>query len=297
MAVLTLCSVAGSPGTTTLAIGLALSWQRSVILVDADPGAYQAVLAGFLRGQIRTSKGLQRVAEAHRDRRPLAEVTHDQTMPLTEEGMHSRRLLPGFARPANAALFAPVWPDLVEAFFSYESAGIDVIVDIGRLDAHGLPQSLLQRSDVIGLVTQSSLRSVAGARNYAGMLSEQVRSAGGDQNTGLIMIGENQPYGRREIGRLLQLPVITAVADDPRSAAALSNGSRRSRKFDQAPLAKSLRQSCGDLRGWIDRRRVRLGWPGHDGSVGDAADHGVDQLRAPAEAPVGRLVRDSGSAG
>lgn len=296
MSLLTLCSAAGSPGTTTLAIGLTLSWERSVILVDADPGAYQAVLAGFLRGQIRTSKGLQRVAEAHRDRRPLTEVAHDQTMPLTEEGIHSRRLLPGFARPANAALFAPVWPDLVEAFLGYESAGIDVIIDIGRLDGHGLPQSLLQRSDVIGLVARSSLRSVASSRNYAAMLSEQMRSAGGDQNTGLIMIGHNQPYGRHEIGRLLQLPVMTTVADDPRSAAALSDGSRRSRKFDQAPLAKSLRHAVGDLRSWIDRRRGRVGWQGHDGPVGGAAGRG-DQLRARAGASVDGLIPEPGSAG
>ena len=36
MAIITLCSASGSPGVTTTALGLALSWTRPVILVEAD---------------------------------------------------------------------------------------------------------------------------------------------------------------------------------------------------------------------------------------------------------------------
>lgn len=290
MALIALGSAAGAPGVTTVAVGLALTWDRAVILVDADPGAHQAVLAGFLRGQVRTGKGLQRVAEAHRDRRPLAEVALDQTVSLTADDVHDRRLLPGFARPANAALFTPVWPNLIEALLGYESAGIDVIVDLGRVQAEGPPQAFLQRADVVALVTHSSLRAVAAARGCAAVLADQTRAVSGhDQNTGLVVVGENRPYSRREIGATLRLPVITTVATDAGSAAVLSDGSKRSRKFDQAPLTKSLHHARTEIQRWYARRRERLG-------LGEPANAATSPARdgAEADASLARIAGPSG---
>ena len=48
MAVVTLFSASGSPGVTVSALGMALAWQRHVMLVDADPTGSSAVLAGYL---------------------------------------------------------------------------------------------------------------------------------------------------------------------------------------------------------------------------------------------------------
>lgn len=291
MALMALGSAAGSPGVTTLAVGLALTWDRSVILVDADPGAHQAVLAGYLQGRVPTDKGLQRVAEAHRDRRPLAEVAHDQTVPLTQQGAHDRRLLPGFARSANAALFGPVWPNLIEALLSYEAAGIDIIVDLGRIQVESLSQALLQRADLVALTMRSSLRAVAAARSCAGFLSDPAQAgAGGDRNAGLIVVGENQPYSRREIGHALQLPVVAAIADDAGSAAALSDGCRRSRKFDQAPLAKSLHHTCSELHRWFTARRDGLGCPQAEeaptaGGSGNGAEEDADRASTVIDRP------------
>ena len=58
MAILILTSAGGSPGVTTLAVGLALTWPRPVLLADCDPGAHQAILAGYLTGQSSHGKGL-----------------------------------------------------------------------------------------------------------------------------------------------------------------------------------------------------------------------------------------------
>ncbi|QGN34566.1 hypothetical protein [Microlunatus sp. Gsoil 973] len=277
MAVIVLTSASGSPGVTTIAVGLTLTWHRSVLLVDADPGAHQAVLAGYLGGQVATGKGLQRVAEAHRDRRPLLEVVSDETVPLTAvelagEGTDhgddeaeradsgpSRRLLPGFARPANAGLFGPVWSDLADTFVRLETAGIDVIVDAGRMERQGLPQPLLDRGDLLLLVTRSNLRSLVSARTYAGVLREQARMAGREVGLGVIVVGEGKPYGSREIGRLLQMPVVSVLADDPTTAGAFSDGAPRSRRFDRSPLVRSLHRSVGELSGHVRRRRERLG--------------------------------------
>lgn len=298
MALIVLTSASGAPGVTTAAVGLTLTWHRSVLLVDADPGAHQAVLAGYLGGQLATGKGLQRVAEAHRDRRPLLEVVSDETVPLTaadhardgterpdppdvpDVAQHqapasgpSRRLLPGFARPANAGLFGPVWPDLSDAFVGLEAAGIDVLVDAGRMDRQGLPQPLVDRADLVLLVTRSNLRSLAAARTYAALLREQSRMAGGERNLGVLVVGEGMPYGSREIGRLLEIPVLCVLPDDPSNAAAFSDGAPRSRRFDRSALVRSLHHAVGDLTTQVRRRRGRLG---------------LDEQHAPAiPAPVG----------
>src|SRR5215211_4551386 len=130
---LILTSASGSPGVTTLGVGLALTWPRSVLLADCDPGAHQAILAGYLAGRSASGKGLLRVAEAHRDRRPLREVVLDQSLPLSAEEDPRRRFLPGFTKPGSAVHFDAVWEDLAEAFDRLADVEIDVIIDCGRM--------------------------------------------------------------------------------------------------------------------------------------------------------------------
>lgn len=299
MALIVLTSASGSPGVTTAAVGLTLTWQRSVLLVDADPGAHQAVLAGYLGGQLATGKGLQRVAEAHRDRRPLLEVVSDETVPLTA-GDHasdsadsdrttdtgpSRRLLPGFARPANAGLFGPVWPDLADTFVRLENAGVDVIVDAGRMERQGLPQPLVDRADLALLVTRSNLRCLAAARTYAGVLRDQSRMAAGELNLGVLVVGEGMPYGAREIGRLLEIPVVSVLPYDPATAVAFSDGAPRPRRFDRSQLVRALHHTVGDLTGHVRRRRGRLGLDDEPTPVLESVPVGVPR-RGPVEGPV-----------
>jgi hypothetical protein len=52
MSLIVLASASGSPGVTTTALGLALTWPRPVLLVEADPTGGSAVAAGYLRGQL-----------------------------------------------------------------------------------------------------------------------------------------------------------------------------------------------------------------------------------------------------
>ena len=189
MAILLLTSASGAPGVTTLGVGLALSWPRSVLLADCDPGAHQAVLAGYLAGTSAEGKGLLRVAEAHRDRRPLTEVVIDQSMPLAEDDTTSRLFLPGFARPSSAGLFAGAWPELAEAFVTLDDHGFDVIVDAGRLSHSGLPTALVERADLTALVLRSDLRSIVSARVHLLALREHPRLQASARSLGLILVG------------------------------------------------------------------------------------------------------------
>lgn len=253
MALLILTSASGAPGVTTLGVGLALTWPRSVLLADCDPGAHQSILAGFLAGRSAGGKGLLRVAEAHRDRRPLREVVLDQCEPLADDPGHRRVFLPGFTRPGSASHFGGVWADLAETFERLSDAGYDVIVDAGRLGAAGLPPPLVERAGQTCLVLRSNLRAVMAARVHLPTLRDHARLSETGGALGLIIVGESDPYSRFEIAKALGVPTLGVVAHDHRSAGHLSDGKPRSRKFDQSALITSISDLAATLAARLER--------------------------------------------
>ena len=260
MAILLLAGTGGSPGVTTLAVGMALTWPRPILLADCDPGAHQAILAGYLAGRSASGKGLLRVAEAHRDRRPLREAVLDQTLPLSAEEGSRRLFLPGFTRPASAQHFGGVWEDLAEAFDRLGEVDIDVIIDCGRLGPSGPPAALLERSAVTAVVVSSTLRSILSARVHLPTLRDHPRLASSDHGRlGLIVVGEGQPYRRGEIAKALEVPVITSIAHDRQSAAHLSDGRPRHRRFDTSPLTRSIRDAASQLSSTLQRSAELVG--------------------------------------
>lgn len=66
MAVYGLTSAAGSPGVTTVALGLALQWPGEVLLIDADPVGGSPILAGFYGGAVAHPGTLIELWSAHR---------------------------------------------------------------------------------------------------------------------------------------------------------------------------------------------------------------------------------------
>jgi MinD-like ATPase involved in chromosome partitioning or flagellar assembly len=260
MGIVLLTSTSGSPGVTTLAVGMALTWPRPILLADCDPGAHQAVLAGYLGGRSAGGRGLLRVAEAHRDRRPLREAILDQTLPLSAEGESRRLFLPGFTKPGSAAHFGGVWEDLAEAFDRLGEVDIDVIIDCGRLVPQGLPTALLERSAVTLVVVTSTLRSIMSARVNLPSLRDHPRLTSTDRgHIGLIVVGEGQPYGRGEIAKALDVPVLANVAHDPKAAAHLSDGRPRSRRFDSSPLIRSIGDASSQLSSTLQRSADLVG--------------------------------------
>ena len=253
MALLILTSASGSPGVTTLSVGLALAWPRSVLLADCDPGAHQSVLAGYLAGRSAGGKGLLRVAEAHRDRRPLREVVLDQCEPLADDHGHRRLFLPGFTKPGSASHFGGVWTELAETFDRLSDVGYDVIVDAGRLVSPGLPVPLVEHAAQTCLVLRSNLRAVMAARVHLGTLRDHPRLSEAGAALGLVIVGESEPYSRSEIAKALAAPAIGVVANDHRAAAHLSDGRPRPRKFDRSALITSLSDLAATLAARLNR--------------------------------------------
>lgn len=256
MALTVLTSAANSPGVTTTATALALTWPRPVLLVDCDPAAGQSVLAGFLGGADAGGKGLVRVAEAHRDRRPLTDVVRDQTIALTDDP-DGARFLPGFSRSGSVNLFGPAWGAFADALVDVQREGRDVIIDAGRLSPTGLPQPLVDASATVCLLTRTSLRAVAAAAVHLPGLSDQM-DQGQQGRLGLVLVGDHDPYSGREIADLLDTPVLATLAEDRAAAACVSDRGPRPRRFDTAAYAKSVHQLTSVLEARVARSREVL---------------------------------------
>ena len=212
MALITLTSASGSPGVTTTAVGLALSWPRPVLLVEADPTGGSAIAAGYLRGDAAPSDSLIDLAFAHRDGALLEAIPSvTTTIPDT-----SVTLIAGTRAHGQSRSLTSLWEPLTAALRSLDDLGQDVIVDAGRLGLVGSPQPLIHGADLTLLVTRSDLVALSGARSWAHTLRNQFDEQGAPAAVGLLVVGAGRPYSTREVSAVLSLPVTAALAwDDP----------------------------------------------------------------------------------
>jgi hypothetical protein len=229
MALFTVTSVSGSLGVTTLCVGLALTWPRPVVLVEADPSGGSAVLAGYCTGLARP--GLSELVLAHRHHQ-LASELPSRLFPL---GDSQASLLPGLRSHPQASLLLGVWDSLLEGLREMAAArGVDVIVDAGRLGMVGSPEPLLTESDVTVVLTGTGLPELARVRSWVPQLQE---AAVGEVR--LATAGRVRPYSASEITKTLGLAVVGEVAWDPEAARWWSHGEPH-RRFDRSPLSRTV---------------------------------------------------------
>lgn len=248
MAVIALTSSSGSPGVTTTAVGLALSWPRPVLLVEADPTGGSGMLAGYFRGTREYDVGLIELALSPA---APAEALRDVVRPLDDA--HAW-FVAGTRSPAQAAGLVRLWAPLAEALADLDELGQDVIVDAGRLGLVGSPEPLLAGADLTLLVTRSTLPALASARAWA----SGVRRDGLWRLPGVLLVGEGQPYGQREVAKVLDLPVIATLADAPEAAAVFYRGTPPPRNFESVPLVRSLRAAVAAVQASVARSRIEL---------------------------------------
>ncbi len=81
MAIIVLTSAGGSPGVTSTALGLSLTWPRPVLLADCDRHPNQAVLAGYLRGLSAGGRGLGGLVRPFSQRHPQGQLPKRLLLP------------------------------------------------------------------------------------------------------------------------------------------------------------------------------------------------------------------------
>lgn len=248
MAVIALCSASGSPGVTTTAVAMALNWPRPAVLVEADPTGGSGILAGFLRGTAEYDTGLIEIALSPLN---VADALREVVRPLAPDVSY----VAGVRAHGQAGALRDVWEPLAQALAELDASGQDVIVDAGRLGLAGSPEPLLTGADLTLLLTRANLPAIAAARSW----SDAVKSAAtGWLRAGAMMIGEGQPYRAAEVAKVLALPVIADLPDDPEAAAVYHRGASPPRRFETGIYVRGLHAAIGSVHAQLARSRVAL---------------------------------------
>lgn len=254
MALIALTSANGSPGVTTTAVGLAMSWPRPVVLVDADPTGGRAILSGYFRGQLDVRTTIVELAIAHR----RGDLIGSLPTALMQVRDSQAQVLFGPLRHNQARALGPLWKPLANTLKDLEANGQDVIVDAGRLGLEGMPFELLTEADLTLVVTRTHLPGLVGVTSWSSDLREAFTRAGDVNRLQGLLVGPGMPYEPREARRVMEMPVLSEIAWDPESAAVYSLGQKRSKGFESSKLQRSVRATISSIQTTISRARADL---------------------------------------
>ena len=138
---------------------------------------------------------------------------------------------PSSAYAAATALSSLVAGGLAECLSGL--SGLDVLVDVGRLDVDSVGTELVRAVGEVVLVTRPLVTSVVHTRDLAASL----RQLG--VRVSLLIVGDS-PYSPAEVGHAVGgLAVIGVLADDPAGAAALDGTARTPRVWARSRLVRS----------------------------------------------------------
>jgi hypothetical protein len=261
MAVVALAGTPGSPGTTTSALALLLSWpllpDRRVLLAECDPDG-GSVLTGALGGRTPGAYGLRNLALADRQGQ-LTDAFWRQLIDLSDD-RSERLLLPGLTDFAQAASLDHSWGNLATLFASVEhhAPSHDVLVDLGRSGSHGPASVLARKADLVLLVVRGTLRGVHAAEARARTLVDDLQKQGTGADALSILLIDAGLYDAAEVSKQLHAPVLATLPQDAASAAVLSDGAASGRRFQRAPLMRAARTAAEAVQAALAVRRARL---------------------------------------
>lgn len=227
MTLVAVCSLKGSPGVTTAALGLAAGWPSAEqpVVVECDPAGGD-LMARF---RLETAPGLMTLAADARYRaEPGLVWEHTQRLPGG---------LPVVVGPAGAdqarASLAQLTPSGSGALRrAADRAGTVVIADCGRIDPDSAALNVVREADVTLLLARArddALAHVA-TRWHA--------TAGRSRGLCFVLVGDGYPTD--EVARELDIEVMTRIPEDPKGAAALGGRPGRRSAAARSPLGRAL---------------------------------------------------------
>lgn len=189
MTVIALGSVSGSPGTTSLVLALASVWPRRVLVVEADPDGGRLAA----RCDLAARPGLTELAAATRGG---SSVTPDvwRCAQTTTDGIdvvvaHPAAETVASALRAGAGPIGQVLSALgVAVSHEVDDAGVDVLLDVGRLRPSSPAIPLVERADRRIVVTGTRFEDAVVLVHRADLLDalggvDLVVCAGGDHTS------------------------------------------------------------------------------------------------------------------
>jgi len=225
------------------------------MLIDADPTASAPILAGWLKGQQPHSRSIVDLVIAQRHGQ-VAETLKAATLQLPNSNVS---FMPGIQAVGQAASVAGLWPDLMPVLAGLDKAGIDVIIDAGRLSARYAPMAAISAADLAVLVTRSTLPAIVAARAW----QPTIEAATDPSAFGLAIVGPGRPNPSDEIRRVLKLPILATMAFDPVNADVFAFGEDPARpvnpkNFNHSAMVQSARAAALALQQSASRRRAAI---------------------------------------
>jgi hypothetical protein len=224
-----LCSLKGSPGVTTAALGLAAGWPsvEQPVVVECDPAG------GDLLGRYRleTAPGLMSLAAAVRHRAgPGLVWQHTQRLPGG---------LPVVVGPAGAdqarASLAQLTASGTEALrWAANRAGTLVIADCGRVDSDSPALGVVREADVMLLLARARDDALAHVATQWPTVARWSR------RPCFVLVGDGYPTD--EVARELDVDVMARIPEDWKGAAALGGRPGRRSTPARSPLGRTLVQ-------------------------------------------------------
>ncbi|MFG1667644.1 hypothetical protein [Streptomyces sp. Y7] len=227
MTLVALCSLKGSPGVTTAALGLAARWPsgEQPVLVECDPAGGD-LLARF---SLETSPGLVSLAAAvRRGAAPGLVWQHAQRLP------GGLPVVAGPAGPeqARASLAQITGAGAAPLRQAADRPGTAVIADCGRIDPGSAALGILRAADTTLLLARSHDDALM---HVAANLDRAVRWS---RRSCFVLVGGGYPTS--EVVRTLGIEVIGRIPDDRNGAAVLCGRPGRRSAPANSPLGRSL---------------------------------------------------------
>lgn len=233
VALITFAACSGSPGTTDLAHALAASWPRRAVLLEADPdGGRLAARCGLpMRPGLVDLAG--RVRGGHLDLADLARVSQ-----RNDDGVDVV-----LAHPAcedTAGVLASSAERIGSALAVL--AGVDTLVDAGRLRHASEALPIAQRSEQVVIVTGSRVEDVAALVHRGSLLTRL------GPNIGLVVTAPGE-HSATDTARAARLALI-----GERPGRSARRSTQRARRREDA----WIRWLGGDLVARIDAASVTV---------------------------------------
>ena len=239
MSVIGVAAGKGAPGVTTTVLALASAWapDRALTVIDLDLGGGD--IGGWL--DLPATPNLSTLAaDARRSLEP--EDLRAAALPLPGRGTVG--VLPGARSPEEAAVALELldrarFGDVLQRASAVED-GMDVLIDLGRVDDPSSVSSVLASLDLLLLVLRPTWPQV----HHVGTRLPGLRSRA---PVGLVLIGE-APYGAGEVAGALGAEVTGVLADDGAAAGTFDGSVRRVRGLERSRLWRTAAVLADRLR-------------------------------------------------
>ncbi len=220
MALFSVCTAKGSPGVSTVAAAMAMTWDRPTLLADLDTSGGDMAIR-YRDEQSRpllADRGLMSLASSLRRGSEAGAVE-----PHVQRIASGPAVLAGITRPEQVAALGASWQHIAVALAAIDE--VDVIADCGRILPQSAVMPVLATSSAVLVLTRPTIEELYHLRERLTGIIEQLtaREALGVPIGVAVVTDERDRASTGEINRILDqarldVSVVGQIAVDVKAA-------------------------------------------------------------------------------